>query len=128
MRRDDAVTGGTSAGPGGVLNETASPAPRVSVLHAEAPAGGAVRLGAASDTVRACTMTLVALIAWVITPPAAVLLFATVGLVGVARAHRAEKVIGHCSLGRPKLIVAYLAIAWLLGAWFTVAEVASLMA
>jgi hypothetical protein len=99
----------------------------MSVLHEVAPAAGADRPRGASDAVRACTMTLVALIAWVITPPAAVLLFSTIGLIGVLRAHRADKVIGHCSLGRPKLIVAYLSVAWLLGAWFTVAEVSALM-
>jgi hypothetical protein len=99
----------------------------MSVLHDAAPAGEAERPRAASDTVRACTMTLVALVAWVITPPAAVLVFSTVGLVGVLRAHRADKVVGHCSLGRPKLIVAYLSAAWVLGAWFTVAELSALM-
>lgn len=100
--------------------------PRVSVLRAGAQVHDTERPREATHAVRACTLTLVALVAWVITPPAAVLLFATVGLVGVARAHRADKVIGHCSLGRPKLIVAYLSVAWVLGAWFTVQELASL--
>lgn len=124
MRGDEAVPGGTTttAGVGGGAG------PRMSVLHDSAPAAAAARPGSATDAVRACTMTLVALVAWVITPPAAVLLFATIGLVGVVRAHRADKAIGHCSLGRPKLIVAYLSVAWLLGAWFTVAEVRGLMA
>ena len=101
--------------------------PRMSVLHDAAPPSEAVGPGVAVDAMRACTLTLVALLAWVITPPAAVLLFATVGLVGVARAHRAGKVEGHCSLRRPWLVGAYLSVAWVLGAWFTAAEVAALM-
>jgi hypothetical protein len=121
MSRDQAVPGGAAPAMAGAAG------PRISVLHDGAPVAGAARPRAASDAVRACTMTLVALVAWVITPPAAVLLFSTVGLVGVLRSHRADKVVGHCSLGRPKLIVAYLSVAWLLGAWFTVAEVAALM-
>jgi len=121
MSRDEVVAGRIPSGTAGGAG------PRMSVLHDVAPVAGTERPRAASDAVRACTMTLVALIAWVITPPAAVLLFATVGLIGVVRAHRADKVIGHCSLGRPKLIVAYLAVAWLLGAWFTIAEVSALM-
>jgi hypothetical protein len=101
--------------------------PRMSVLHDAAPIADAVGPGMAADAMRACTLTLVALLAWMITPPAAVLLFATVGLVGVARAHFAGKVEGHCSLRRPWLVGAYLCVAWVLGAWFTVAEVAALM-
>ena len=101
--------------------------PRMSVLHDAAPIPDAAGPGMAADAMRACTLTLVALLAWVITPPAAVLLFATVGLVGVARAHRAGKVDGHCSLRRPWLVGAYLCVAWILGAWFTVAEVTALM-
>ncbi len=121
MSSDQAVPGGVAQG------MAKGSGPRMSVLHDAAPVGDAGRPRAASDTVRACTMTLVALVAWVITPPAAVLVFSTLGLIGVLRAHRADRVIGHCSLGRPKLIVAYLTVAWLLGAWFTVAELSALM-
>lgn len=108
-------------------------APRMSVLHDGASASASVTSesatpGAAAGAWRACTLTLVALLAWLITPPAAVLLLSTIGLVGVVRAHRAGKVDGHCTLGRPKLIVAYLSAAWALGAWFTIAEVGALMA
>ena len=121
MSRDQAVPGGAAPAMAG------GSGPRMSVLHDAAPVTESGRPRAASDAVRACTMTLVALVAWAITPPAAVLVFSTVGLIGVLRAHQADKVVGHCSLGRPKLIVAYLSVAWLLGAWFTVAEVSALI-
>ena len=100
--------------------------PRMSVLHEEdsrAAQSWAVRHGFGFDPMRLCTYTAVAILAWLLTPPLVVVMMSTLGLVAYAKAMRAGIVHTHCRLRSPRMVIAYLAVAWLAGAWFTVADV-----
>ncbi len=71
------------------------------------------------DPVRYCVFTTIAVIAWIVTPPAAVLWTSSLGLWAYARAWRAGVRRSRCVLGDVRLVVAYLGIAWIAGAVFT---------
>ena len=100
-------------------------APRASVLHAGDPdpqQSWAGRHGFGFDPMHLCTYTAVAILAWLLTPPLVVVLMSTLGLLAYVKAMRAGMVRTDCRLRTPRLVIAYLAVAWLVGAWFTVAE------
>jgi hypothetical protein len=85
------------------------------------PRIGEPRVDMASlDPVRHCVYTTIALIAWVITPPAAVVWLSSLGLWGYARAWRAGARRSRCVLRDIRLVFAYMGSAFVLGAAFTV--------
>jgi hypothetical protein len=88
---------------------------RVPAAFVEPPAGSPRREGVA-----ACTLTAVALLAWLIGPAPTVALTSGVGLVGhLARARQAHRA-GTCILRDTRLVLAYLAVAFAAGAVGTV--------
>lgn len=72
------------------------------------------------DPLRLCIFTTIALIAWVATPPVAVAFFATLGLRGYYRARKAGLLRSRCLLGDTRLVMAYLAMALVVGVGYTV--------
>ena len=103
---------------------TADHSPRASVLRAGPPtdpASGAVE--APFDPLRLCIFTTIALLAWVLSPPVVVVWMATLGLIGYVKAYRAGLTRSRCYFRDVRLVLAYLTIAWLAGAYFTVMEV-----
>jgi len=70
----------------------------------------------AFDPVRFCAMTTVALIAWVLGPPACVMLMSALGLWAYVRAIRGGLRESRCVLKRPALVVGYLGVTFLGGA------------
>ncbi len=65
------------------------------------------------DPVRFCVLTTVALIAWLIGPPACVMFMSILGLWAYRRAMRAGMTETRCALKRPALAMSYLAIAFI---------------
>lgn len=68
------------------------------------------------DPLRLCVATTVALLAWVLTPPVAVVLFAGMAIVAYARARRAGLLASRCKLGDTRLVLGYLTVAMVVGA------------
>ena len=68
------------------------------------------------DPVRFCAMTTVALIAWVIGPPACLMVMSALGLWAYVRAVRGGLQETRCVLKRPALVLGYLALTFLAGA------------
>ena len=67
------------------------------------------------DPVRFCAMTTVALIAWLLGPPACVMIMSALGLWAYARAIRGGLRESRCVLKRPALVLGYLSIAFVGG-------------
>jgi hypothetical protein len=65
------------------------------------------------DPVRFCVLTTVALIAWLLGPPIAVLLMSSLGLWAYGRAVRGGLRETRCVLRRPALVLAYLSVAFI---------------
>jgi hypothetical protein len=65
----------------------------------------------ALDPLRYCVFTTVALLAWLVGPPAVVAAMSVLGLVAYGRAVRGGLTESRCVLRRPGLILAYLAAA-----------------
>ena len=63
------------------------------------------------DPVRFCAMTTVALLAWLLSPPAVVIAMSALGLWAYRRAIRAGLAESRCVLRRPGLVLAYLTAA-----------------
>jgi hypothetical protein len=72
------------------------------------------------DPFRLCVYTTVAVLAWLLTPAAVVALFSGVALVAYFRARRAGLVKSKCKLGDTRLVMAYLALTFSAGVYFTV--------
>ena len=70
----------------------------------------------AFDPLRFCIFTTIALIAWAATPPLAVVWTSGMGLWAYARARRAGLVKSRCVLGDTRLVMGYLALAFVGGA------------
>jgi hypothetical protein len=68
---------------------------------------------------RACTLTAVALLAWLVTPPVAVTLISGAGLISYAARARQAHVEGACILRDTRLRLGYLSAAFLTGAVVT---------
>lgn len=100
--------------------------PRASVLHPGTSLPAATGQGA-FDPMRLCIYTAIGILAWILTPPFVVVWMATLGLIGYAKAYRAGLVHVNCRLRDVRLVVAYLAVAWAVGAWFTVQSLVDLM-
>ena len=72
------------------------------------------------DPIRFCVFTTVALIAWVFGPPFAVTLMSGLGLWAYWDSWRKGLRESRCFLRDPRLVMAYLGVAFALGAVFTV--------
>jgi hypothetical protein len=70
-------------------------------------------------------MTTVALIAWLLGPPACVMIMSALGLWAYVRAIRGGLRESRCVLKRPALVVGYLSIAFLGGSIALVMRLAS---
>ena len=79
------------------------------------------------DPIRFCIFTTVALIAWAFGPPFAVMLMSGLGLWAYANAWRQGLRQSKCFLRDPRLIMAYLGTAFVLGAIFTVRGMVQLL-
>jgi hypothetical protein len=75
------------------------------------------------DPLALCIYTTIGLISWLITPALTVTIFGTLGVVGYVRARRRGLAKSRCKLGDTRLVIAYLAVAALVGAAFTVSNV-----
>ncbi len=106
--------------PIGSSGQPADQTPRASVLNS--PAAGDTQ---PFDPLRLCIFTTIALLAWLLTPPAVVVWMATLGLIGYVKAYRAGLTRSRCYLRDVRLVLLYLGAAWLLGAVFTIREVVS---
>jgi hypothetical protein len=108
---------------------TADNSPRSSVLRPGPPADPAAGpVEAPFDPLRLCIFTTIALLAWVLSPPVVVVWMATLGLIGYVKAYRAGLTRSRCYLRDVRLVLAYLSLAWLAGAYFTVQEVVAWLA
>lgn len=67
------------------------------------------------DPLRFCVMTTVALLAWLVGPPAVVIAMSALGLWAYRRAIRAGLTESRCVLKRPGLVLGYLALAFAAG-------------
>lgn len=77
--------------------------------------GGDDRPAMPADPLKLCVATTVAVIAWLITPPLAVALFAGLALVAYTKARRTGLMASRCALGDTRLVLAYLAVAFAAG-------------
>jgi len=75
------------------------------------------------DPLALCIYTTIGLISWLITPALTVAIFGTIGVVGYGRARRRGLAKSRCKLGDTRLVIAYLAVAALIGAAVTVSNV-----
>ncbi len=78
------------------------------------------------DPIRFCIFTTVALIAWAFGPPFAVLLMSGIGLWAYANAWRQGLRQSKCFLRDPRLVIAYLGLAFVLGLGFTIRNISIL--
>jgi hypothetical protein len=102
----------------------AGESPRASVLRpggAPPPADG-TKVPAPPDPLRLCIYTTIAVLAWLLTPPLVVVWMATLGLVGYVKAYRAGLARSSCFLRDVRLVLLYLSLAWVAGAYFTVSS------
>lgn len=103
----------------------AGESPRASVLRP----GGAPPLAdgttrpAPPDPLRLCVYTTIAVLAWLLTPPLVVVWMATLGLFAYTKAYRQGLTRSRCFLRDVRLVLLYLSLAWVAGAYFTVSSV-----
>jgi hypothetical protein len=74
------------------------------------------------DPLRYCIFTTIAILAWVLGPAAAVMLMSGLGVWAYTRAWRAGLRRSRCLLGDVRLVVAYLAGSFVLGATFVIRD------
>ena len=79
------------------------------------------------DPLRLCVYTTIGVLAWLITPAVLVSLFSGIALVAYYRARRRGLVRSKCKLGDTRLVMAYLAIVFGFGVWFTVSRLLALV-
>ena len=100
--------------------------PRASVLRSTGalpPADGGASRQAPFDPLRLCIYTTIAVLAWLLTPPLVVVWMATLGLLGYVKAYRGGLTRSNCFLRDVRLVLLYLSLAWVAGAYFTVLTV-----
>lgn len=78
------------------------------------------RRGPVHDPLRLCIFTTIALLAWLLTPAAVVTFFAGMGLWAYTKAYRGGLKSSKCILKDTRLVLAYLGLAFVAGAGFTV--------
>ncbi len=87
--------------------------------------GGPGRPGVTGfDPLHLCIYTTICLIAWLVTPPAAAMVFSAIALRGYGRARRAGLLSSRCLLGDTRLVLAYLAVVFVASTAVTVVTVA----
>jgi hypothetical protein len=79
------------------------------------------------DPIRFCVFTTIALIAWVVGPPLAVLLMSGLGLWAYSNAWRQGLRQSKCFLRDPRLVMLYLGGAFVLALAFTVRDLGMLL-
>ncbi len=79
------------------------------------------------DPLRYCIFTTIALLAWALSPPVAVMLTGGLGLWAYARAWRAGLRRSRCFLGDVRVVLAYMGTAFLLGSVFAVLRLVDLL-
>lgn len=79
------------------------------------------------DPLRLCIFTTIGLLAWLLTPPLVVAFFAGMGLWAYGKAYRGGLKTSKCILKDTRLVLAYLAILFAAGAFFTVRNVIDLV-
>ncbi|MGH8871520.1 MAG: hypothetical protein ACRDWS_06065 [Acidimicrobiia bacterium] len=79
------------------------------------------------DPFRLCVYTTVAVLAWLLTPAAVVMLLSGIALYAYYRARRAGLVKSRCKLGDTRLVMAYLGLAFVVGLGFTVYRISTLL-
>lgn len=79
------------------------------------------------DPLRLCIFTTIGLLAWLLTPPAVVTFFAAMGLWAYGKAYRAGLKSSKCILKDTRLVMSYLGIAFVAGAYFTVKNLVGLL-
>ena len=82
----------------------------------------------AYDPLRLCVFTTVAILAWVLSPPIAVMAFSAVGLWGYFRARRAGLLRSRCLLGDTRLVMVYLGLAFAAAAFFAIRNLSDWLA
>jgi hypothetical protein len=99
--------------------------PRASVLRSGEvpPSADGTKGQAPFDPLRLCIFTTIALLAWLLTPPLVVVWMATLGLLGYVKAYREGLTRSKCFLRDVRLVLLYLSLAWIAGAYFTVYSV-----
>jgi hypothetical protein len=94
------------------------------------PASGGTRVADPSttfDPLRYCIFTTIALLAWTLSPPIAVMLTSGLGLWAYARAWRAGLRRSRCFLGDVRVVLAFLGVAFLAGSAFAVMRLSDLV-
>lgn len=76
------------------------------------------------DPLRLCIFTTIGLLAWLLTPPLVVTWFGGMGLWAYTKAYRGGLKTSKCILRDTRLVLAYLGVAFLAGAFFTIRAVA----
>ncbi len=71
------------------------------------------------DPLRLCIYPTIGVIAWLIAPPLTVAIFGSIGKAGHRRARRRGLVSSRCLLGDTRLVIAYLEVAAVAGAAWT---------
>ena len=97
--------------------------------HADLAAGGP-RVADPSttfDPLRYCIFTTIAVLAWALSPPVAVMLMSGLGLWAYARAWRAGLRRSRCILGDVRVVLAYLGAAFLLASVFAALRLVDLL-
>ncbi len=79
---------------------------------------------AAYDPLRFCIFTTIGLLAWALSPPVVVAAMGGLGLAAYYRAWRRGLHRSRCVLGDTRVVMGYLALAFLLGAAATVRSLA----
>jgi hypothetical protein len=79
--------------------------------------------GPVYDPLRFCIFTTIGLLAWLLTPPLVVALFAGMGLWAYGKAYRGGLKTSKCILKDTRLVLAYLGVAFVAGAFFTLKNV-----
>lgn len=79
------------------------------------------------DPLRLCIFTTIALLAWLLTPPAMVTFFAGLGLSAYWKAYRAGMKQSKCILKDTRLVMSYLVLAFGAGMFFTIRNVLGLL-
>ena len=78
------------------------------------------------DPFRLCVYTTVGLLAWLLTPAVVVATFSGVALVSYYRARRQGLVRSRCKLGDTRLVMGYLALAFVGASLFAIYRVSQL--
>lgn len=83
--------------------------------------------GPVYDPLKFCIFTTIGLLAWLLTPPLMVAIFGGMGLWAYGKAYRGGQKTSKCILRDTRLVLAYLGVAFLAGAFFSVKGVLEIL-